>query len=624
MSRPKKDLLTPLLSKILFFTICNLIVVRHFAFSQNADTLKNPSKNTIFRLALDALKKKSSDSGTESTLLNKKGETPFLPYEGKIIRHIIIKQYGFDKIFTDTTKKINHFGTKLLNRLHKNTKESVIKNNLFIRENTKLNPYKIAENERYLRSLEFMQDARIIVNTLLDNTDSIDIVVITKDLFSLTGEIIDLSRDQFRSKIGDANFLGLGQKIQLATLLSRSRTPHFGYEFMYRKNNISNTFINGTFLHTTINPNLFDGMPDEYSWFVQFEKPLISQYSSFAGSITFKHNQSYNKYSKPDSIFYDYTNDKYDGWLGYNIGTKKNDTEVVKRPKTFLALRYFKTNFLRMPYQVKNQYNIKFNDQEAVLGQFNLFKQHFYQTNYVYGFGITEDIPIGYNMVLTAGRYDQSDLKRTYLGIDINRYKTNTQGTFIQYFIRTSAFINHNQWQDAGILLGASMFSKLFIYHKFKIRHYIKLSYTKQFNRTSFDPLRIDNSFGIRYFSSDSLVGDQRISLRTESFAFLKWKLLGFKFAPFAFAEASLLTPEHEQFVKSNLYPAIGGGLRTRNENLIFETVELRFIYFPRTMQQASPLKLIFSTKIPFRYTPNYVKTPDIIRLNDDTNNTIY
>src|SRR5690606_39828076 len=58
--------------------------------------------------------------------------------------------------------------------------------NLFIRENTKLNPYKIADNERFLRTIEYIQDARIIVIPIPE-TDSVDLVVITKDLFSLTG-----------------------------------------------------------------------------------------------------------------------------------------------------------------------------------------------------------------------------------------------------------------------------------------------------------------------------------------------------------------------------------------------------------------------------------------------------
>ena len=158
-----------------------------------------------------------------------------------------------------------------------------------------------------------------------------------------------------------------------------------------------------------------------------------------------------------------------------------------------------------------------------------------------------------------------------------------------------------------------------------KIRQYIGLSDTRLFNKTGIDPLRIDNPFGLRYFNSDSIIGSQRVSLHTETFFFLKYKLLGFKFAPFAFSDATLLTPLNEKFSKSNLYYSIGSGVRTRNENLIFETIELRFIYFPRKAVQNNSFKITFTTNIRFKYNSNYVKAPSIIQLNNDnSNNNIY
>ena len=126
----------------------------------NADTTKTRTKaGNIFKFAMNSVSRSPADTAIIST----KSENPFLPFKGKMIRHIIIKEFGFEQSFTDTTKRSNYFGTKLLNKLHRNSREWVIRNNLFIKENTEVDPFKMADNERYFRSLEFIQDARILI-----------------------------------------------------------------------------------------------------------------------------------------------------------------------------------------------------------------------------------------------------------------------------------------------------------------------------------------------------------------------------------------------------------------------------------------------------------------------------
>lgn len=605
--------------------ICIILFIHNHSFAQKDSTKKETPKNhNIFRLALNAISKKSPDSVTEASILNTKSETPFMQYQGKNIRHIIIKPYGFDKIFADTTKRINYFGTKILNYLHTNTKEQVIRNNLFITEKSTINAYKLADNERYLRSLEFIQDARIIVNTIPNEPDSVDIFIITKDLFSLTAGLGELSKNRFKAQIGDANILGIGQKLQFSTLLEKNRIPNFGFEFLYSKNSIAHSFINANFSFSTINSNLNNGQQNENAWYIQLQRPLVSQYSHFAGALTIGQNRPYNTYRIQDSLFYKYNYYKYDAWLGYNLGVKKFLNNTAIKNRQFVGVRYFTTNFTQLPYQIKDPYNFKFSNQQALLAQFTFFRQNFYKTNYIYGLGTTEDVPNGHNIAFTTGWYQQSTLKRFYLGIDANRYIATNQGDFIQYFLRTRTFINQKQWQDAGLLFGTSVYSRLVVYRNLKIRQYIGLSYTKLFNRIGLDPLRIDNPYGLRYFSSDAITGDQRISLHAETSFFITYKLLGFKFAPFTFGDISLLTPENKMLAKSDIYYGTGGGIRARNENLIFGTIELRFIYFPRKTEQTNSFKLSLSTNILFKYNSNYVKTPDIIQFNNDSNNNIY
>ena len=122
----------------------------------------------------------------------------------------------------------------------------------------------------------------------------------------------------------------------------------------------------------------------------------------------------------------------------------------------------------------------------------------------------------------------------------------------------------------------------------------------------------------MRGFLSDSAYGDRRVSLQLETEFYLRYKILGFKFAPFPYADLSLLTPEGKNIAKSVLYPSLGGGIRTRNENLIFETIELRMYYYPRTIGGMKGFKIILNSNIRYRYNSNYVTKPDVVQLNTD------
>ena len=57
----------------------------------------------------------------------------------------------------------HYFGTKILSALHTTSREWLIKNNMFVKAAQPFNPFVVADNERYLRNLPFIRDARIIV-----------------------------------------------------------------------------------------------------------------------------------------------------------------------------------------------------------------------------------------------------------------------------------------------------------------------------------------------------------------------------------------------------------------------------------------------------------------------------
>ncbi|MEO8712067.1 MAG: hypothetical protein ABI405_08095 [Parafilimonas sp.] len=594
------------------------------ADSQQNDTDSTPSKNNIFNYAMRFLKKNSSDTINQQGLLTTKSETEFKPYEGKIIRHIILNQYKFEKTFNDTASTINYFGTKILNSLHNTTKEWVIRNDLFIKENTPVSASLLADNERYLRSLDYIQDARIIIQPKTGSPDSVDVYVITKDFFSINAVINQASTGKFKARVEDANLFGVGQSLQATVLVQKDRDPASGVGLRYTKFNVAHSFIDASVGYSTISNDLFDATSDEHALTFILQRNLVSKYSHFAGGLALGNFETFNNYNKPEANFYDYHYQLFDSWVGYNLGVKKFTLNNIHPDRKFVSLRYYDLNFLQTPQQAVDKLIFRFNDKQAILGQLTFFKQEFYKTNYLYGFGTTEDVPYGYNVALTGGWYQQSYLSRPYAGVDLNRYVIYNKGDIVQYFLRAGTFFNKSKWQDAGVLGGVSAFSRPFEFKNLKLRQYVLVSYARIFNRTGLEPLTINNTFGIRYFSRDSVKGDQRISLHSETISFINYKVFGFKFSPFVFCDVAALKPEKDALDQRAWYYGLGGGIRARNENLVFRTAELRFVYFPHTAYGMNHFLARMIVNIQFRYNTNYVREPDIIQYNNDYANNIF
>jgi len=613
---------------VALFSCCWLCLgVRGQVKDSTAHHARGLKNNNIFQLFRNSITKGRPDSASDinTTVLNTKSESPFQPYEGKLIRHIYIRGYGFEQTFTDTSKRLQYFGTRVLNQLHRKTRDWVIRNNLFIKENTPVNAYRLADNERVIRNLNFIQDARILVSRLPDS-NSVDLVVVFKDVFSIGGEIGALGYPPFsiRGNVSEANFLGMGQRVQLGINAEQNRDPNIGLQLQYSKTNIGGSFVNVTASYTEINSDLYPGTPDERAWFLRLERPLYAPSAHLAGGFTVGKFQNFNVYHNVDSNFYKYDYHTLDGWIGWNLGSNRFLNNTAVRDRKFLAFRYFRNDFDSVPKQVGKDFNFRFNSREAALTSFTFFRQEFYKTNYIYGFGTTEDIPIGYNIALTGGWYKQLYLRRAYTGVDANGFVVTRGGAFAQFFFRTGTFLRKGRFEDASVLAGASYYSPLFIFSSLKLRQYVNFSYTRQFNRLGIDPLTINNVFGLRYFSGDSTFGVQRVTLHSETTLFLRYRFLGFKFAPFAFGDLSLLTPETGTLQKSSLYHGIGAGVRTRNENLVFNTIELRMVYFPRKTMQNNSFKIMLNTGIQFRYNNTYVRQPDVVYLNTDGLNSIY
>src|SRR5688572_18987950 len=119
-----------------------------------SDSSKTKKKTSITRKAykqgLKSITKRQKD-----TVKNESSTKANAIYQGKIIRHIYVQSVDLKRSIYDSTKRTKKIVTDVADALHGSTRESVIRNHLFIDRYKPLNPYELADNERYLRDLDF-------------------------------------------------------------------------------------------------------------------------------------------------------------------------------------------------------------------------------------------------------------------------------------------------------------------------------------------------------------------------------------------------------------------------------------------------------------------------------------
>ena len=608
----------------IFLTLIATITI-HFVFAQNkVDSVlmnrlqeSSPLINKLYGDAKNSVFKNSNDSDNTSSKLVTKSELSFYKYEGKIIRKIEIWHYGYETNSEDTTTMLGYAAYAVKKNLHTETKLKIIRQNLFIKENTVIQAAKLADNERFLRSLDFIQDAKIFIRPY--SHDSVDVVVITKDLFSFSA-VLDISGlTSMKTRFAESNFMGLGQKLQTSILWDQTRSPNAGIELLYSKNNIGGSFINGTVAYTEINTGKSEGAEDEFAYYIKLDRPLVSPFSHIAGSFEISYNRSENVYKKPTSEYLNYNYKVTDGWLGYNLGTtgnRDNHYFSKNRNRIFLSLRYFNINFQNVPDYVGSGFDPIYNDRKLFLGQVTLFRQDFYKLKYIYGLGAIEDIPKGYNLSVTGGWAKQLYLERPYLGFQCERFWLNSKGAFVDGVFKAGGYMQNGTLEDAGILAGFNYYTPIQPLNKWQHRELIKVSFANLFHSITYDPLRIDNVYGLHEFNTDSVQGITRLSFSGESVLYSNRKVLGFHYAIFAQAGITIVNPKNEPIGNSDGYTGIGCGLRMRNDNLVFGTIELHVIYFPRTVYPVGNYVVTLQTDLRYRFKSNFVQAPDIVKFN--------
>ncbi|WP_276503287.1 hypothetical protein [Terrimonas pollutisoli] len=549
-----------------------------------------------------------------------RNDIPFQRYKDRVIRNIRIQVLPFGVPIADTTQKTEkelRGIKKLANKLHRQSRDYVIRNNLFFSENEKLSPYVMGDNEKHLRDLPFLQDAKIRVVPVRGSRDSVDIIVLSKDVLSIGGSFRLHNAESLSLRAKEDNFFGWGDRFQLESLFDMKRKEKFGQGFEYIKRNIYGTFVDGSVGFLNFNKSFSNGEREEEIAYVRFARPLVNRYMKWTYGSEMEMHETKNYYNT-DSLYDSDFKYKYrlmDAWVGYNLDAgyrKDND-----RWRRLIGLRVVNKDFPVKPLKYANEYYYSYADLQAVLGSFSFFNQNFYKTRYIYGFGRNEDVPEGIEASFTGGYTKKNGRERPFAGVSFTRYYFNPSLHYFNYNLRAGTFFYKDKFEDIDLLAGLDYISRLhYMKGKWKQRFFFSISATRQINSLLSEPLRLESEFGLPDFKNNNESGNTRFSFKGETVFYSPWSLLLFRFAPFAFGNVSYLNLKTENVSDPKLYSSIGGGVRIRNESLIFGTTEFRGMYFPRKNFRNESWRIEVNTSIRFKYNQEFIKRPEFVRVN--------
>ncbi|GAC1421998.1 MAG: hypothetical protein NVSMB67_18160 [Flavisolibacter sp.] len=608
---------------LLGFTVsCRVDAQKDSVKKNRIDSLILKRKGILKQLGQSLL----ADTGRQSQNQLVRNDLPFQPFNNRIIHKIIIQSVDFNVSGPDSARKIVQQLTALASSLHHKTRSYVINNNLFFKENQLLSPYLLGNNERHLRDLPFLQEARIVVEPLAGSTDSVDVIIITKDVFSIGGSLDIRSSQSVAAQVKEDNFGGWGDRLLGQTLYDQHRNTRFGYGVEYIKRNIAGSFIDGDFGFLTYNSAFNSGRNEEEASYIRFIKPLVNPYMLWTYGVAAEMHSTKNMYNI-DSTYQNSIRYKYqltDAWGGLNLSTKHiSAVNEFARIRWLLGLRLLDQKFLTKPGLYQGKYFYAYADIRALLSSISLFKFNFYKTSYIYGFGRKEDVPEGLEATFTTGWTQKNSRDRPYLGFNFQRYFFTKREAYFNYTLRAGGYLYKKQLEDINVLGSIDYFSRIHqMTKRWKQREFLNASITRQFNTLLDGPLFLESTYGLPDFKNNYFGGNIRATVKAESVFFSPWSVLLFKFAPFIFGSTTFFHLNNPYGLpdlnanKSKIISAVGGGIRTRNESLIFGTIELRLVYFPTRDFYNHNYAIEFNTNIRFRYNQNFIRRPDFVQMN--------
>ncbi|WP_310397674.1 hypothetical protein [Hymenobacter sp.] len=551
---------------------------------------------------LNFTQRQEENTGLDAVLLDRQ----FDGHNFKIVRRVNIRTLdAFGYSLADSTRVPRTFWEKSGNALHLKTARSRVRQVLLFRPGQPLEPQDLAESERLLRQSPEILDARVLVNEMTTTRDSVDIEVLTTDVFSITAGFELGSATAGQISLGDDNFLGLGHQLENSYRYGRGLAPNgpdvpqqWAYQGRYT----------APFRHFVYAQARYRNEYNYRSGGVSVRRDFYSPSAHYAGAISLDNFSQNVALAVPAEgqpfVYYPLRYSVQDAWMGRALRLRSYDLSYENPGRIIVAARVLNTAYSAVPKPDAGVVTPGYRSGTLLLGTVGYSVRRYYKDRYLFGFGRTEDVPTGTLLSFTAGYELNSAVPRRYLAARLAAAGFSTRSGYLYAAVDLGSYQLMNRsrgWEQGLLSTELTSFTKLYHFGNWQYRHFLSSRGTIGFNRRPGELLQgITNERGLRGFSpGQPILATSRFVLNYETTLFTPLSLLGFRLAGVAFADAAWVSeqPRGGTPFENAPYTGFGLGLRFRNEFTALRTFQLLIGYYPRGLTAANGVRLFETSR---------------------------
>lgn len=565
------------------------------------------SKNKFLRGIYDLLFREPPSASAVTVQPKPKITNPNKRYDGKIIGKITVQRIGiFGPRVYDTLRTPQNWLERTGNRIHFDTRKDIIKNTyLLFSEGSTVDHQMLVNNERIMRTSPNLLDARILVVPRPHDKDTVDILVITQDVWSISAEG-GVSGNSGDLALDDKNLFGWGHELRTGFRYSSSLSQRWSYRARYTIPYIGKTFISGEAEYVN--------EWNDHSYALRFRKPFLAPTIKYAGGLELSQNRILVPILFPTdtiNLYFPLNFHVGDLWVGRAFRFYSGSENFQKSSRLVLSSRIIRYGYSQRP-EVKPDTSL-YQDRTTGLLSIGFSRRNYFRDVLIYGFGRTEDVPYGSLFTLTSGMEKNEVGNRMYGGIRMDYAQYFDRIGYLYGSVNLGSYFRGKKSEQGAVNVGIKYFSPLIGSDRLQVRQFFNVSYRQGFDRFYNEGLDINNSNGIRGISSDGLRGTKSVVFNLETVFFTPGNVLGFRFALFTYADIGLVTRPGRALFNQNPYQGYGIGIRVRNENLAFNTFQIRIGYYPNIPENNILWRSSFSGIPSLRLYDLSVTAPEVV-----------
>ncbi len=508
-------------------------------------------------------------------------EAQYLPFEGKVIRQISItsvKPFG-SSLYDTVQKDITAVG-KALNSAHMNTQKYRIRQHLLFKKGDRVNAQVLADNERQIRELGYIDNVRFFITECSPGSDSVDILIMTKDVWSIGLYVRSITTSTIRMNVYDANFLGLGDKINIKISAEGERAPFFRFDGCdYTYENIEGSFINGRISLSQDN----DGNENAG---IGFSRNLFSITTRWEGGIFF--DQSKKVEDLNDSTVISSRFQEELAWGGLSFPLK----EFQRPSRIIISQSFYNRHFLDRPVVTAQSDPFYFNTRNILTGISYSWNKS-YITHYLSRFGQPENLPFGRLIQLNIGPSITDFTNRIYSCLILSAGDYIRRTGYLSVTTNLGGYFHKESLEDGALMVTVNYIPNLYTTRnkRYKFRTYLIGQYAFSFNRSSnnLDLYDLNTLFNVSGLEKDTaLEGFHCLGIKAGTVNFTPWEWYHFRFAITSFIQGGVVAQQSD-LLKGTFYGGLGVALAIKNDNLIFPPFRISFTVYPGCQPNVPP-----------------------------------